>query len=140
MIRRPPRSTLFPYTTLFRSQEVRVGHRGLCAAEAVGRRARVRARAPRADLEQPDLVDGGDGAAAGADLDQLDGGDADRQPAALHETLLPRGLERVRGERLAAVHERELGGRAPMSNASRLPRLSSRPKNAAASAPAAGPD
>ena len=94
-------------------QEVRVGHRGLGAAEAVGRRARVRARAARADLEQPDLVDGGDGAAAGADLDQLDGGDADRQPAALHETLLPRGLERVRGERLAAVHERELGGRAP---------------------------
>src|SRR2546427_2273962 len=26
MIRRPPRSTLFPYTTLFRSQR----HRGLC--------------------------------------------------------------------------------------------------------------
>src|SRR5258707_9817892 len=25
MIRRPPRSTLFPYTTLFRSLEVRVG-------------------------------------------------------------------------------------------------------------------
>src|SRR3712207_7141718 len=25
MIRRPPRSTLFPYTTLFRSREVRVG-------------------------------------------------------------------------------------------------------------------
>src|SRR2546430_10664872 len=31
MIRRPPRSTLFPYTTLFRSQ---------AAAHAVGRRAR----------------------------------------------------------------------------------------------------
>src|ERR1035438_8822745 len=25
MIRRPPRSTLFPYTTLFRSQDVRAG-------------------------------------------------------------------------------------------------------------------
>src|SRR5258707_11849441 len=25
MIRRPPRSTLFPYTTLFRSQQARVG-------------------------------------------------------------------------------------------------------------------
>src|SRR5260221_10012339 len=30
MIRRPPRSTLFPYTTLFRSR--RVGHGRLCAA------------------------------------------------------------------------------------------------------------
>src|SRR5258708_21622636 len=35
MIRRPPRSTLFPYTTLFRSRE---GHRG----HAVRRRSRVR--------------------------------------------------------------------------------------------------
>src|SRR3712207_7339009 len=33
MIRRPPRSTLFPYTTLFRSQ----GEAGLAAAELAGR-------------------------------------------------------------------------------------------------------
>src|SRR5690348_17481808 len=32
MIRRPPRSTLFPYTTLFRSQR-RVGERGVRAVE-----------------------------------------------------------------------------------------------------------
>src|SRR2546426_7416054 len=29
MIRRPPRSTLFPYTTLFRSREQRLGDRGV---------------------------------------------------------------------------------------------------------------
>src|SRR3712207_8358206 len=28
MIRRPPRSTLFPYTTLFRSEDLTVGHGG----------------------------------------------------------------------------------------------------------------
>src|SRR2546422_7430690 len=28
MIRRPPRSTLFPYTTLFRSEDEEVGERG----------------------------------------------------------------------------------------------------------------
>src|SRR2546428_4937715 len=28
MIRRPPRSTLFPYTTLFRSADIRAGLRG----------------------------------------------------------------------------------------------------------------
>src|SRR3712207_8498233 len=28
MIRRPPRSTLFPYTTLFRSQHIAAGHVG----------------------------------------------------------------------------------------------------------------
>src|SRR3712207_7210836 len=28
MIRRPPRSTLFPYTTLFRSEALRSGHLG----------------------------------------------------------------------------------------------------------------
>src|ERR1035438_3610846 len=35
MIRRPPRSTLFPYTTLFRSADVNlaVGHRGHCKFE-----------------------------------------------------------------------------------------------------------
>src|SRR2546422_4475531 len=31
MIRRPPRSTLFPYTTLFRSRAARPGRTGDCA-------------------------------------------------------------------------------------------------------------
>src|SRR5688572_31001857 len=44
MIRRPPRSTLFPYTTLFRSRGGRRGHR---RAPALPDRARDRAR--RAD-------------------------------------------------------------------------------------------
>src|SRR5690242_20867563 len=34
MIRRPPRSTLFPYTTLFRSPDVRVAEREYAAATA----------------------------------------------------------------------------------------------------------
>src|SRR2546421_5402805 len=34
MIRRPPRSTLFPYTTLFRSSLVKVGDFGASAAAA----------------------------------------------------------------------------------------------------------
>src|SRR3989440_3300094 len=39
MIRRPPRSTLFPYTTLFRSSDARdVGQRGLEQHRAVGAR------------------------------------------------------------------------------------------------------
>src|ERR1035441_7510802 len=40
MIRRPPRSTLFPYTTLFRSVPERL-HRGLCR-EPGSRRLQVR--------------------------------------------------------------------------------------------------
>src|SRR2546422_2717268 len=52
MIRRPPRSTLFPYTTLFRSRDP--DHR-VCAAAVVGTRqcrgdagrAEPRRRAPR---------------------------------------------------------------------------------------------
>src|SRR3712207_7203472 len=40
MIRRPPRSTLFPYTTLFRSPEQRVAHHG-------GERALVAGERPR---------------------------------------------------------------------------------------------
>src|SRR3712207_8928950 len=44
MIRRPPRSTLFPYTTLFRSAADRVDHR---RAERILRRAEPRGLAPR---------------------------------------------------------------------------------------------
>src|SRR3712207_8932307 len=46
MIRRPPRSTLFPYTTLFRSRRVR-GRRG---------RARPRARAREARAQGGNLL------------------------------------------------------------------------------------
>src|SRR3712207_8922105 len=47
MIRRPPRSTLFPYTTLFRSErELRVGQRTRPQARWATRRLRSRARSP----------------------------------------------------------------------------------------------
>src|SRR5256885_8258918 len=54
MIRRPPRSTLFPYTTLFRSQlrhhlELR---RGRQVAEEHERRGAVRGRQSRAERGQ----------------------------------------------------------------------------------------
>src|SRR5260370_11359264 len=35
MIRRPPRSTLFPYTTLFRSEIVTIGNEGIVGLPAV---------------------------------------------------------------------------------------------------------
>src|SRR5687768_18481482 len=70
MIRRPPRSTLFPYTTLFRSVAVRV--LGIAVdqvderiADALDRRdaelarAHVRLDAPRAALDQPAVGRGG---------------------------------------------------------------------------------
>src|SRR2546422_9586998 len=46
MIRRPPRSTLFPYTTLFRSRGVRGGRRGR-------RGARGRAAGPAGGVAVP---------------------------------------------------------------------------------------
>src|SRR3712207_7070549 len=50
MIRRPPRSTLFPYTTLFRSRGARTGHgRTLHAALHGPRAAAVRTEARRLD-------------------------------------------------------------------------------------------
>src|SRR3712207_7058698 len=48
MIRRPPRSTLFPYTTLFRSQ----GHSSGQAAR--GRRGRAHSRERPTRLRDPD--------------------------------------------------------------------------------------
>src|SRR2546425_8758884 len=60
MIRRPPRSTLFPYTTLFRSRRARehrhrlLGRRGARSGRGEGGRARL----PRADrvLEAPETL------------------------------------------------------------------------------------
>src|SRR5258707_15383719 len=49
MIRRPPRSTLFPYTTLFRSEADLAGRR----PRLVGGGAGVAARGGYADLRQP---------------------------------------------------------------------------------------
>src|SRR5258708_26387438 len=40
MIRRPPRSTLFPYTTLFRSKRyTRISHEGIDTESLVGRKS-----------------------------------------------------------------------------------------------------
>src|SRR5438445_11457723 len=56
MIRRPPRSTLFPYTTLFRSPGVRAGgHAGDSAGAAdVARHQWGPSSAPSGDHERPD--------------------------------------------------------------------------------------
>src|SRR5256885_11746666 len=47
MIRRPPRSTLFPYTTLFRSRLAFGGVRGWCWRRGDGRRGAARAGVAR---------------------------------------------------------------------------------------------
>src|SRR5256885_10888863 len=48
MIRRPPRSTLFPYTTLFRSPRLRdAGHHAGARARAPPRRGAARRRGAR---------------------------------------------------------------------------------------------
>src|SRR5258708_24188539 len=67
MIRRPPRSTLFPYTTLFRSRYLAHGPRSLCnlgrralrhAARAAGDRIdvsiRSRSEEHTSELQSPD--------------------------------------------------------------------------------------
>src|SRR2546422_8575940 len=41
MIRRPPRSTLFPYTTLFRSHRVQARGRGVGIADVLGQQVVV---------------------------------------------------------------------------------------------------
>src|SRR5256885_10427061 len=63
MIRRPPRSTLFPYTTLFRSVEIRIDevldhdpqHRRLdhCGDAAGGRRINLRSEEHTSELQSP---------------------------------------------------------------------------------------
>ena len=90
--------------------EVGVGQRRPGAAAAVAGRTRIGAGAARADAQQAAIVDLGDAAAAGADLDHVDDGDADRQAAALAELVHARDFHAVALDRRAAAHERALGG------------------------------
>src|SRR5690242_21176891 len=55
MIRRPPRSTLFPYTTLFRSLHERRGRRVLRAGRAYERRGVAECRVRGRDLARQPL-------------------------------------------------------------------------------------
>src|SRR5256885_9266277 len=57
MIRRPPRSTLFPYTTLFRSFEIQdseIEHSLQAGRESHAKRATAAARATTRDRVEPD--------------------------------------------------------------------------------------
>src|SRR5574342_1052211 len=57
MIRRPPRSTLFPYTTLFRSSTAAPSRRGRCARRSARSRRRARSEEHTSELQSPpDLV------------------------------------------------------------------------------------
>src|SRR3712207_345409 len=73
MIRRPPRSTLFPYTTLFRSDRRALVGARLLVAEGRVERETERAEVPithlvcRRLVDRSDLLDG---------LSSIDGGDA----------------------------------------------------------------
>src|SRR3712207_7472993 len=57
MIRRPPRSTLFPYTTLFRSRDrAAVGERAVGAEDALPARAALRGAVDRVALHAPAVL------------------------------------------------------------------------------------
>src|SRR3954470_25085113 len=57
MIRRPPRSTLFPYTTLFRSEVPSCSRRGICRPEALSNPSQVRSEEHTSELQsRRDLV------------------------------------------------------------------------------------
>src|SRR5689334_24820015 len=77
MLRRPPRSALFPYTTLFRSRDARrlvIADRELVARADVARAsptAEPAALEPRAGVERPERESGRGGTIApGAGLDR----------------------------------------------------------------------
>src|SRR3989442_9614038 len=103
MIRRPPRSTLFPYTTLFRSH--RVGDRRRHGLPAGGAVPRHRGRDPTAvgprGHRRADLVDGADppratrGLRAAGAVDRQDRGEtrADRPLADAREAPTERAPE-----------------------------------------------
>ena len=89
---------------------VSVGDGGLGAAATVAGGAGHAAGRIGTDLDAAERVEAGDRAAAGADLDQFDDGDAHRQAGALHEAIGARDLELARTLQLEIVQQGELGG------------------------------
>ena len=85
--------------------DVGVGHSRLGAAAAVADRPGRGAGAVRTDLERADLVDPGDAAAAGADLDDVDHRHHGRMAVSVTADVIAFG-----DRRLAAVHQAGLGG------------------------------
>ena len=77
-------------------RDVRVGDRRLDTAVAIADRPGVGAGAARPDLERADLVDPGDAAAAGADLDDIHDGAEDRMPLVVAPDVVAVGDRRSR--------------------------------------------
>src|SRR3712207_6010760 len=113
MIRRPPRSTLFPYTTLFRSRRVDAG-REVAAPEpregdarAAGPAARARDRGAAGGAGRGAPGAGGHRRAGGEDPHlQLPAGPRDRPPRLVDEEQPPGHP----GRRAGRVHRRARGG------------------------------
>ena len=103
---------------------VGVGDGRLGAAAAVADRAGIGARAVRADLERADVVEPGDRAAAGADLDHVDHRQHHRMAAGIAADVVA-----GRHGRLAVADQARLGGgaahveRDDVGEAERLPDL-----------------
>ena len=121
--------------------EVGVGHRRRGAAAAVAGGPGFGAGALRPDLEALELVDRGDRAAAGADLDHLDHRDAERQAAALEEAVDAADLEAARRLRPEIVDQADLGGGAAHVERQHASQAAIRPRcPRPRMAPPAGPD
>ena len=92
-------------------QQIGIGDGRLRAAAAVGRRTGLGTGRIRPDLQQSELVDARDAAAARADLHQIDRRDRDRKARSLLEPIHARDLEVVAELRLALLDETRLCGR-----------------------------
>src|SRR2546427_12871024 len=111
MIRRPPRSTLFPYTTLFRSHPQRRGNLAPDKAAADHRAARALAREPAQPAVVLQRAEVDDRVRLGR---QAPGEAAGREPELLEATHRPpvgRGRVPARADRGYAAPQRQLSAR-----------------------------
>src|SRR3712207_9370868 len=95
MIRRPPRSTLFPYTTLFRSALQRLEHEG--------EHALTPAHAIRALVERPAAVPRGEDAGGGDGIRAEVSGEAEDRGAP-HDCLITVPGQDRKSTRLNSSH------------------------------------
>ncbi|MNM86914.1 hypothetical protein D3C81_990830 [compost metagenome] len=89
--------------------EIGIRHGRIGAAQPVAGRPRLGTGALRPHFQQAQGVLVRNAAATGADLDQVDGGNADWQAAAFGKTFAPSRFEAEGDGRLAILHQAQLG-------------------------------
>jgi hypothetical protein len=101
--------------------EVGIGHSGMLTTKAVAGRAGIGSGTSRADLQKPEIVNGGYAPASGANLDEIDRRNRDWYPTSPLEARASSCLELLRNAEFTLLDDAQLGSRPPHIEGENIP-------------------